>query len=36
MTLAIGDKAPAFTTTDENGNSKSLNEYKGKTVVLYF
>ncbi|MBL7997214.1 MAG: thioredoxin-dependent thiol peroxidase [Candidatus Kapabacteria bacterium] len=36
MKLAIGDKAPAFTTTDENGNSVSLKEFKGKTVVLYF
>ncbi|MEO1466396.1 MAG: peroxiredoxin [Cyanobacteria bacterium J06633_1] len=28
--------APAFTTTDDQGNSVSLADFKGKTVVLYF
>jgi peroxiredoxin Q/BCP len=34
--LKEGDKAPAFTTKDQNGNSVSLNDFKGKKVVLYF
>lgn len=36
MPLAVGTDAPAFTTTDTNGNSVSLSDFKGKTVVLYF
>lgn len=35
-TLAEGDQAPAITSKDQNGNEVSLNDYKGKTVVLYF
>ncbi|WP_420902514.1 thioredoxin-dependent thiol peroxidase [Pseudoflavitalea rhizosphaerae] len=34
--LQEGDKAPAFKGTDQNGNSVSLNDYKGKKLVLYF
>jgi len=34
--LKEGDKAPAFTSKDQNGNSVSLSEFKGKKVVLYF
>ena len=30
----VGDAAPAFTLTDSNGKSRSLAEFKGKTVVL--
>jgi thioredoxin-dependent peroxiredoxin len=30
------DKAPAFTTTDQDGNKVSLKDFKGKKVVLYF
>src|SRR5262245_2855129 len=30
----IGGAAPAFTLTDSNGNSISLADFKGKTVVL--
>jgi peroxiredoxin len=30
----IGEAAPAFTLTDSNGKSRSLSEFKGKTVVL--
>lgn len=30
----IGQPAPAFTVTDANGKSRSLDEFKGKTVVL--
>jgi peroxiredoxin Q/BCP len=36
MKLKPGDKAPAFTTTDQNGNTVSLKDFKGKKVVLYF
>ncbi len=36
MALAIGADAPAFTTKDTNGNTVSLSDFKGKTVVLYF
>ena len=36
MALAVGTDAPAFTTTDTNGNSVSLSDFAGKTVVLYF
>jgi peroxiredoxin Q/BCP len=34
--LKEGDMAPAFTGTDQNGNSISLSELKGKKVILYF
>ena len=30
------DKAPNFTTQDENGNEVSLSDFKGKNVVLFF
>ena len=36
MTLKPGDKAPAFTTTDQDGHTVSLKDFKGKKVVLYF
>ena len=36
MPLAVGTDAPAFTVKDTNGNTVSLADYKGKTVVLYF
>ncbi|MEA5619445.1 peroxiredoxin [Cronbergia sp. UHCC 0137] len=36
MPLAVGTVAPAFTTKDTNGNSVSLSDFAGKTVVLYF
>jgi len=35
-TLKVGDKAPDFTSTDQNGKSVSLSDFKGKKVVLYF
>lgn len=35
-TLKSGDKAPAFTAQDQQGNTVKLNNYKGKKVVLYF
>jgi peroxiredoxin Q/BCP len=34
--LKQGDQAPQFTSKDQNGNSVSLNQFKGKKVVLYF
>lgn len=34
--LTAGDKAPEFTSTDQNGKPVSLADYKGKTVILYF
>lgn len=36
MALAVGTKAPEFTTKDSDGNTVSLSDFKGKTVVLYF
>ena len=36
MTLSVGTTAPAFTTTDDEGNSISLSDFAGKIVVLYF
>ncbi|TKC05657.1 thioredoxin-dependent thiol peroxidase [Pedobacter polaris] len=34
--LKAGDKAPEFTSKDQNGNAVSLTQFKGKKVVLYF
>ena len=34
--LANGTKAPAFSLPDQNGTIHTLEEYKGKKVVLYF
>ena len=34
--LEIGTKAPAFTLPDENGTLHTLEEYRGKKVILYF
>ncbi|MDC9014891.1 thioredoxin-dependent thiol peroxidase [Mycobacterium marinum] len=34
--LAPGDKAPAFSLPDANGNKVSLSDYKGRQVVVYF
>lgn len=36
MNLKKGDAAPDFTAKDENGNTISLSEFKGKKVALYF
>ena len=36
ITLREGDKAPRFTGTDQHGNSVSLEDYKGKMLILYF
>lgn len=34
--LQIGTKAPSFTLPDQNGILHTLEEYKGKKVILYF
>jgi thioredoxin-dependent peroxiredoxin len=36
ITLQEGDKAPAFSGKDQNGNKISLADYKGKKLILYF
>jgi peroxiredoxin Q/BCP len=36
VTLKEGDKAPAFTGTNQQGKKISLADYKGKKLVLYF
>jgi peroxiredoxin Q/BCP len=36
ITLKEGDKAPAFSGLDQDGNKISLKDYKGKKLVLYF
>ena len=35
-TLKAGDKVPEFTATDQDGNSVSLSDYKGKKLVVFF
>lgn len=35
-TLKAGDKAPAFTALDQQGNTVKLSNYKGKKLILYF
>lgn len=35
-TLAEGQKAPALSGKDQNGNKISLSDFKGKKVALYF
>ena len=34
--LEVGAKAPKFTTTDQDGNRVTLDDFKGRPVVLYF
>lgn len=36
MSLSVGTTAPSFTVKDTNGNTVSLSDFAGKTVVLYF
>lgn len=36
MELTIGDKAPDFKATDQDGNEIKLSDFKGKKVILYF
>lgn len=34
--LSIGDTAPEFTSTDQNGDTVRLSNYRGRRVALYF
>jgi peroxiredoxin Q/BCP len=34
--LEAGDKAPAFTLADQDGNKVALSSFKGQTVIVYF
>jgi thioredoxin-dependent peroxiredoxin len=34
--LAVGTQAPEFTTTDQDGKKRSLSDFKGMKVILYF
>jgi thioredoxin-dependent peroxiredoxin len=34
--LKNGDKAPQFSGTDQNGNTVSLDDFKGSKLVVYF
>ena len=36
MSLKPGDKAPAFTLLDQDGNSVRLSDLKGRKVLVYF
>ncbi len=34
--LEIGTKAPEFTAPDQNGQTRSLSDFRGQKVILYF
>ena len=34
--LTVGTKAPDFTLPDQDGNMRSLSDYRGQRVILYF
>lgn len=34
--LEVGDKAPAFTLSDADGNTVKLSDFKGRKVIVYF
>lgn len=34
--LKVNDKAPLFTLSNQKGEKRSLSDYRGQTVVLYF
>lgn len=34
--LAVGTPAPEFTTTDQDGRTRALSDFRGKKVILYF
>ena len=36
MALKTGDKAPAFTLLDQDGNKVKLSDFKGRKVLVYF
>jgi peroxiredoxin Q/BCP len=35
-TLKTGDKVPEFTATDQDGNTVSLSDFRGKKLVVFF
>ena len=35
-TLKLGDRAPAFTLPDQNGNKVKLSDFRGSKLLLYF
>ena len=35
-TLKVGDKAPNFSANDQDGNTVTLTDYKGKKLVVFF
>lgn len=35
-TLKVGDKAPNFTAKDQDGNTISFSDYKGKRLIVFF
>jgi peroxiredoxin Q/BCP len=34
--LKAGDKAPAFTAQDQNGNTVKLADFNGRKLLVYF
>ena len=34
--LEVGTKAPAISLPDQNGTIRTLEEFKGKKIILYF
>ena len=34
--LTVGENAPDFTLNDQSGKQQSLENYKGKKLVIYF
>ena len=36
MALEIGDKAPDFALSDQDGKTVKLSDFKGKRVVVFF
>ena len=35
-TIKIGDRAPEFSAKDQDGNTRSLKDYRGKKLVVFF
>ncbi|WP_298486319.1 thioredoxin-dependent thiol peroxidase [uncultured Maribacter sp.] len=35
-TLKVGDKVPHFSVKDQDGNTVSLSDYKGKKLIVFF
>lgn len=36
MAIIVGQKAPDFSAKDQNGNTHTLSDYRGRKVALYF